>query len=447
MPVSRPTLMSIAGASAGNGRGYNATNRQGDLMVTGTQVPDGWTKTTLRDQLVVCRNGLVCRQDADPMKATPVTRIETIADGKINWDRVGYVTVEDANPEYLLRRGDILMSHINSVKHIGKVARKTDDRPMLHGMNLMALRCAEGLDHGFGFVVMASHQTKAYMERRAKKAVNQASINRQDIFSLPILLPPLPEQRAIAAVLDSIDEAIERTEAVITATERLRESLLHELLSRGVPGWHSAWKEVRGIGTIPADWDVVRLGDVAAIASGQCDPRDPRFQKFLFVAPDDIESATGRLIGRRTVADARAISGKYKFDQNDVLYCKIRPYLMKVYAPHQPGLCSADIYPLRPRSVIDRTFLALALLSRKFTDYTRTCSDRTGIPKINRTDLLKYRLALPSLTEQRTIAAVLEVVGQTIERVEKEKDTLDRLKGSVADALLTGRLRVSACQE
>ena len=60
-------------------------------------------------------------------------------------------------------------------------------------------------------------------------------------------------------MLDSIDEAIERTEAVIAATERLRESLLHELLSRGVPGWHSAWKEVRGIGTIPSDWEVVRL--------------------------------------------------------------------------------------------------------------------------------------------------------------------------------------------
>ena len=237
-------------------------------MTSKAQVPDGWTKTTLRDQLVVCRNGLVCRQDADPMKAIPVTRIETIADGKVNWDRVGYATVEDANPEYLLQRGDILLSHINSVKHIGKVARKTDDRPMIHGMNLMALRCAESLASGFGFAVMASHQTKAYMERRAKKAVNQASINRQDIFALPLLLPPLPEQRAIATVLDSIDEAIERTEAVITSTERLRESLLHELLTRGVPGWHSEWKEVRGIGTIPADWEVVRLGDVSDVTSG-----------------------------------------------------------------------------------------------------------------------------------------------------------------------------------
>ena len=76
---------------------------------------------------------------------------------------------------------------------------------------------------------------------------------------LPI--PPLPEQRSIAAVLDSIDDAIECTEAVIASTEQLRDSLLHELLTRGVPGWHTAWEEVPGLGTMPADWEVVRLGE------------------------------------------------------------------------------------------------------------------------------------------------------------------------------------------
>ena len=154
------------------------------------------------------------------------------------------------------------MSHINSVKHIGKVAQKTDDRPLLHGMNLMVLRFAQHLDPGFAFATMASHRTKAYMESQAKKAVNQASINSQDIYALTILLPPLPEQLAIAAVLDSIDEAIEHTEAVIAATELLRDTLLHELLTRGVPGWHSEWKEAPGIGTVPACWKVVRMEDV-----------------------------------------------------------------------------------------------------------------------------------------------------------------------------------------
>ena len=75
------------------------------------------------------------------------------------------------------------------------------------------------------------------------------------------MCPPIPEQRAIAAVLDSIDEAIERTDAVIAATEQLRDSLLHELLTRGVRGWHTEWKDVPGLGTIPADWEVARLGE------------------------------------------------------------------------------------------------------------------------------------------------------------------------------------------
>ena len=267
-------------------------------------------------------------------------------------------------------------------------------------------------------------------------------LNRDDVYALIRLLPPLPEQRAIAAVLDSIDEAIERTEAVIAATERLRDALLHELLTRGVPGWHTEWKEAPGIGTIPADWEVVRLGDVAEVASGQYDPKEPRFQKLMFVAPDDIESATGRLISRRTVADARAISGKYRFDQYDVLYSKIRPYLNKVLVPNEPGLCSADMYPLRPLRALNRTYLAQTLLSPKFTAYTRTCSDRTGIPKINRPDLLRYNLALPPLVEQLVIAVAFDGVDLSIKRMREEQYGLQSLKISIGEALLTGKIRM-----
>ena len=94
------------------------------------------------------------------------------------------------------------------------------------------------------------------------------SLNRNFVHPEPVPLPPLPEQQAIATVLDSIDEAIERTNAVIAATERLRDSLLHELLTRGVPGWHSEWNTRWAVGTIPADWEVVRLGDVCEVTSG-----------------------------------------------------------------------------------------------------------------------------------------------------------------------------------
>ena len=268
------------------------------------------------------------------------------------------------------------------------------------------------------------------------------NMNLGSLKGLPLLLPPLPEQRAIANILDSIDQAIEATDALVSATEQLRDSLLHILLTRGLPGRHTEWKEVPGLGTIPSDWEIAKLGDVVDVRSGQADPRDPKYQGYLFVAPDDIQSATGRLLGRRSVGSARAISGKYEFDRHDVVYSKIRPYLMKVFLPQEQGLCSADMYPIAPRKRLGREFLALVLLSSRFTAYTRTCSDRTGIPKINRHDLLKYVLPLPPASEQKTIAAIFNSIDESLEKGRGAGEGLRKLKESASDALLTGRMRV-----
>ena len=97
---------------------------------------------------------------------------------------------------------------------------------------------------------------------KLNRATGIPGLNRDDVYALNRPIPPLPEQRAIAAVLNSIDDAIEGAEAVIAATGDLRDALLHALLTRGVPGWHTEWREVPGLGTIPADWQVARLGDV-----------------------------------------------------------------------------------------------------------------------------------------------------------------------------------------
>ena len=119
----------------------------------------------------------------------------------------------------------------------------------------------------FGWHIL--NHAKEALERVTQGSTFQA-IGGGELRNLPVLLPPLPEQRAIAAVLDSIDDAIGRTAAVIAATEQLRDSLLHQLLTRGVPRLAYGMEgSRRGWGTIPADWEVVRLGEVAEnITSG-----------------------------------------------------------------------------------------------------------------------------------------------------------------------------------
>ena len=393
-------------------------------------VPEGWKQVRLGDVASIRRE----KEKPSDDDRRPYVGLEHIASGGI---LNGYAEARSAiSDKTSFRKGDTLFGKLRP--NLRKVVRIKFDGGC--STDILALFPRSLVDGSLLSHILRSDQLHSHAMRGiAGTKMPRTSWPHLQTFRFGI--PPLHEQRAIAAVLDSIDEAIERTEAVIAATEQLRDSLLHELLTRGVPGWHTEWKDVPGLGSIPADWDVVRLGDVAEVRSGQSDPRKPIFQNSMFIAPDDIESATGKLLRKRTVADARAISGKYEFDERDVVYSKIRPYLMKVYLPKGAGLCSADMYPLRTKSGLLRHYLAFALLSREFTAYARTCSDRTGIPKINRDDLLKYRLPLPRREEQHSIADTIEGADEAITQADEARKRLQELKASAADALLTGRVR------
>ena len=105
-------------------------------------LPQGWRVVKLGEVVRVIRNGLAKRQNRDA-KGLPVTRIETIAEGKINPHRVGFVEcLTDRDVErYRLLPGDILFSHINSESQIGKSAIYEGVPPiLLHGMNLLLIR-------------------------------------------------------------------------------------------------------------------------------------------------------------------------------------------------------------------------------------------------------------------------------------------------------------------
>ena len=156
-------------------------------------------------------------------------------------------------------------------------------------------------------------------------------------------------------------------------------------------------------------WTRRLLGELLEIGSGQIDPREEPFSSMLHVGSDNIESQTGRLFGMRPAGELGLISGKFPFDSSTVLYSKIRPYLNKVALPDFAGICSADIYPLKPDPrILDRRFLAYLLRQKDFLDYAEAFSARTSIPKINREALAAYEAPLPPLEEQRRIVKVLD---------------------------------------
>ncbi len=196
------------------------------------------------------------------------------------------------------------------------------------------------------------------------------------------------------------------------------------------------------IGVIPEEWEIRPLLGAVRIANGQVDPRDEPFSSMILVAPDHIESETGRLLGKQTAAEQRAISGKYLFSSGDVVYSKIRPYLRKAFLADFDGLCSADMYPLKPSADVLGGFILSILLGHRFSMYAESVSVRSGMPKINRAELADFSIALPTTHEQRAIAEALgdvdALLGALDRLIAKKRD----LKQAAMQQLLTGQTRL-----
>ncbi|MFZ3046334.1 MAG: restriction endonuclease subunit S, partial [Desulfatirhabdiaceae bacterium] len=153
------------------------------------------------------RNGLSVKQYRD-FNGLPITRIETIANGVIDPVRVGYAGISPGEKdEWLLKNGDILISHINSKEHLGKCAiYEESPKHLIHGMNLLNLRLnTQKAYPWFILHILKSPQFRSTLSKITKDSVNQSSFNISSFKELVIPLPPISDQKRIAAILDKAD--------------------------------------------------------------------------------------------------------------------------------------------------------------------------------------------------------------------------------------------------
>ena len=197
------------------------------------------------------------------------------------------------------------------------------------------------------------------------------------------------------------------------------------------------------VGVIPADWITKPLLTAVRVASGQVDPRNEPFRSMVLVAPDHIESATGRLLNKVSAGDQNAISGKYPFAAGDIVYSKIRPYLRKAILADFSGLCSADMYPLKPAADVSAGFVLASILAHQFSTYAESVSVRSGMPKINRVELAEYSMAFPpTKVEQEAIAEALSDADALIESLDQLIAKKRQIKQGAMQELLTGKRRL-----
>ena len=177
------------------------------------------------------------------MNGLPITRIETIADGTINPAKVGFADLEESDcANWLLQDGDILISHINSTKHLGKCAIYEGDPPaLIHGMNLLALRVDPDVAASrYVYWMLSSTGFRRKLPRITKDSVNQSSFNISSFRKLHIPLPPLDAQKRIAGILDAADAVRAKRREALTQLDTLLQSTFLDIFGDPVTnpmGW------------------------------------------------------------------------------------------------------------------------------------------------------------------------------------------------------------------
>lgn len=188
-----------------------------------------WKKVAFSSVIEKISNGYV--YDVNSIGSVPITRIETISKGFIDYTKVGYVQYVEELEKYKLRKGDILFSHINSIAHIGKVAIFKSDKELYHGMNLLLIRAKESMNKNYLYYFLSSTIARKKVRSFAKQAVNQASVNTDELKKWTIYIPEVAEQNSIAEVLTAADHEIELAQQKLELLRQQKRGLMQQLLT------------------------------------------------------------------------------------------------------------------------------------------------------------------------------------------------------------------------
>ncbi|MBF6439680.1 restriction endonuclease subunit S [Nocardia cyriacigeorgica] len=194
------------------------------------------------------------------------------------------------------------------------------------------------------------------------------------------------------------------------------------------------------LGEVPAHWELSRFRYEAVINGGQVDPREEPWNGMTLIAPNHIESNTGRILSVETAEEQGADSGKYRVEQGQLVYSKIRPALNKAAIAETEALCSADMYAMSFADRVEPRFALYYVLARPFHTFATIISMRVKMPKVNREELADAPWLVPPLDEQQAIARYLDRETARIDTLIEEQQRLIEIlrerRAAVVDAAL-----------
>ena len=152
------------------------------------------------------------------------------------------------------------------------------------------------------------------------------------------------------------------------------------------------------------EWSTMPISEVAPESPSD----DKQTGEVWLLNLDMIESNTGKVINKVMEQESNLLSVS-PFDEDNVLFSKLRPYLNKVVIPDGKGYATTELIPLRPNPIfLNKVFFSHLLRSEVFVKYANSISTGTKMPRMPIGDLRKFRCILPPLTLQEQFVSIAE---------------------------------------
>lgn len=351
----------------------------------------------------------------------------------------------------------IAVSSNGNRKRIGNAIFISDDTDYLFASFLTAFKPKQDADitPEYFFQWFSSHVVQERITSVSEGTTGLGNLDIRYLRNMDIEYPDNEvEQKAIASILSKVDEAIKATETSIRAAEKLKKSLMQNLLT-GKLKPDGTWRKVdefykdEKFGNVPVGWEVKAIGD-----NSQCDI-NPHYKftkgkEYDFIPMEAVNDSFG---GVTSALEKRVIDGGgyTRYKKGDIIFAKITPctengkVALITECETEIGFASTEFIVFSPKEIIDSLFFYYLLSSSSVHMLAVSLMEGTTGRQRVPWKVFKNRIFAPIPTdvkEQKAIALIISSVETQNQSKSKKIDSLKRVKKSLMQNLLTGKVRV-----
>jgi restriction endonuclease S subunit len=321
----------------------------------------------------------------------------------------------------IIKKGDTLFSTVRvNLERIALI-----DKDIQNGIASTGFTVIRANENAYPEYIFYSTISPKFIESvlQLQKGTAYPAVTDKIIFNEQVLLPPLEEQKQIAALFQSIETAIEMVDGQEKNLLTLQKTLSNSLVNN---------EPVFGNLLNSKNCTQTTFGEIA-----ECDKKYAEHSNEVshFVGLEFLEADNFQLQGWGEIADGTTFSKR--FAKGDVLFGKRRAYLKKVAVADFDGICSGDILVIRAKAkIMLQELLPFYISADAFIQHAVSTSAGSLSPRTKWKDLADLQVSIPDLKTQKQIALVLQQLQLTMNQLKQQKTTLKNLKQKLLSEIL-----------